>query len=58
VEGGGGGNWCGCPGQQSQRGSKVGNKMNNLNEKFYFLHSAIFKVLRNITGNTINGNDS
>ena len=39
--------------KQSLRGSK----MNTLNEKFEFLHSTIFKLLRPITGNSIHNSD-
>ena len=38
-------------------GSKLGDKMDILNEKFDFLHSTNFKLLSEIEGNSINNCD-
>jgi hypothetical protein len=49
--GGGGGECCGRPGQQSQSGGKFGGKMNILNEKIDFRHPTNFKLLSRIYEN-------
>jgi hypothetical protein len=46
--GGGGGELCGCSGQQILRGTKFGGKMHILKENFNFLRSANFKLLSRI----------
>ena len=48
----------GHPGLQSLRGSKVNSKMNALNKKKHTLWSAVFKLLIQITGNSISNCNS
>jgi hypothetical protein len=40
-----GSEWYSHPRQQNQRGSKLGGKINILNEIFHFWHSTDFKIL-------------
>jgi hypothetical protein len=42
------------PRQQSPRGSMLGIKINTLNEEIDFLLSRILKILRKVTGKSIN----
>jgi hypothetical protein len=46
--GGGGAEMCCRPGQQSPRGSQMGNKVKSLSKKNYFSHLTHFKLFAEI----------
>lgn len=56
--GGGGEDRTVVAGRQSSKSSKVGRKINTKMKKCFFLSSTIFKLLRQITGHSINNSGS